>query len=264
LIILNEVIKQVVTLSDPDVYLRKRAALNLKDEFESEYANMNRTTQAHAVYASMVEAMDSAVGEVIKSLERNNLLENTIIVFFSDNGGLSTAEGSPTSNLPLRAGKGWLYEGGIRVPLIISWKNHIPDNSTSDVPVISMDFYPTLIDLAGISTSFKDNVDLDGISLAPVLKNTEKDTPRKTLYWHYPHYGNQGGNPGSVIQEDGWKLIYFYEDERVELYNPKTDVGERNDLAKTEVEKAKYLQNKLQQWLKSTKASFPQPKHIKP
>jgi arylsulfatase A-like enzyme len=238
-------------------YLRKRARLNLKDEFEPEFANMNRTTQAHAVYAGMVEAMDSAVGEVIKSLERNNLLENTIIVFFSDNGGLSTAEGSPTSNLPLRAGKGWLYEGGIRVPLIISWKNHIPDNSISDVPVISIDFYPTLIDLAGLSTYFKDNVDLDGISLAPVLKNTEKDTSRKTLYWHYPHYGNQGGNPGSVIQEDGWKLIYFYEDERVELYHLDQDLSEKHDLAGIEIQKAAYLKDKLMQWLKETKARFP-------
>jgi arylsulfatase A-like enzyme len=245
-------------------YLRKRSRLNLTDEFEPEYANKNRTTQAHAVYAGMVEAMDTAVGMVLQSLERNNLLENTIIVFFSDNGGLSTAEGSPTSNLPLRAGKGWLYEGGIRVPLIFSWKGKIPEGIENNSPVISMDFYPTLIELAGLKDSFKGNGEIDGVSLSPLLQNQSGAIARDALYWHYPHYGNQGGNPGSVIQEDGWKLIYFYEDERSELYHLENDLGERNDLTKTEVEKAKYLQNKLQQWLKSTKASFPQPKNIKP
>lgn len=244
-------------------YLRKRAKMNLTDEFEPEYANQTRTTQAHAVYAGMVEVMDTAVGLVLETLEKNNLLGNTIIVFFSDNGGLSTAEGSPTSNLPLRAGKGWLYEGGIRVPLIFSWKGQIPEGIENNVPVISMDFYPTLVELAGLKDSFKGNGEIDGVSLSPLIQNQSGAIARDALYWHYPHYGNQGGNPGSVNQEDGWKLIYFYEDDRVELYNLKTDIGERNDLAKTEVEKAKYLQNKLQQWLKSTKASFPAPNPAK-
>jgi arylsulfatase A-like enzyme len=245
-------------------YLRKRSKLNLTDEFEPEYANKNRTTQAHAVYAGMVEAMDTAVGMVLESLEKNNLLENTIVIFFSDNGGLSTAEGSPTSNLPLRAGKGWLYEGGIRVPLIFSWKGQIPEGIENNSPVISMDFYPTLIELGWIKGQLQRERRNGWCQFKPLLQNQSGAIARDALYWHYPHYGNQGGNPGSVIQEDGWKLIYFYEDDRVELYNLKTDIGERNDLTKTEVEKAKYLQNKLQQWLKSTKASFPQPKNIKP
>lgn len=238
-------------------YLRKRAKMNLTDQFEPEYANKNRTTQAHAVYAGMVEAMDTAVGMVLESLERNDLLENTIIVFFSDNGGLSTAEGSPTSNLPLRAGKGWLYEGGIRVPLIISWKDNIPANVENNTPVISMDFYPTLIDLAGLHKSFNGNGEIDGQSLKPILQDKSESISRDALYWHYPHYGNQGGNPGSVIQEDGWKLIYFYEDDRIELYNLTNDLGERTDLSKTETEKANYLQSKLMNWLKTTKARMP-------
>ncbi|SMD44052.1 Arylsulfatase A [Aquiflexum balticum DSM 16537] len=240
-------------------YLRKRAKLNLTDEFEPEYANKNRTTQAHAVYAGMVEAMDTAVGLVLESLERNNLLENTIIVFFSDNGGLSTAEGSPTSNLPLRAGKGWLYEGGIRVPLIFSWKGQIPEGIENNSPVISMDFYPTLIELAGLNDSFKGNGEIDGFSLSPLLQNQSGAIARDALYWHYPHYGNQGGNPGSVIQEDGWKLIYFYEDNRSELYNLKTDIGERNNLILVETEKADYLKAKLMNWLRNTKAALPKP-----
>ncbi len=240
-------------------YLRKRSRLNLTDEFEPEYANKNRTTQAHAVYAGMVEAMDTAVGMVLESLERNNLLENTIIVFFSDNGGLSTAEGSPTSNLPLRAGKGWLYEGGIRVPLIISWKGQIPEGIENNSPVISMDFYPTLIELSGLKDSFKGNGEIDGVSLKPLLQNQSGIINRDALYWHYPHYGNQGGNPSSVIQEDGWKLIYFYEDNRSELYNLKTDIGERNNLILVETEKADYLKAKLMNWLKNTKAALPKP-----
>ncbi|TVP43689.1 MAG: DUF4976 domain-containing protein [Mongoliibacter sp.] len=243
-------------------YLRKRAKMNLRDEFEPEYANQNRTTQAHAVYGGMVEAMDTAIGIVLESLEEHKLLENTIIVFFSDNGGLSTAEGSPTSNLPLRAGKGWLYEGGIRVPLLISWKNQIPAGKTNSSPVISNDFYPTLVDLAGFSNSFPGNGEMDGMSLKPFLMDPEAELEREALYWHYPHYGNQGGNPGSVIQEDGWKLIYFYEDDRIELYHLEKDLGERNDLAKSEREKAEYLEKKLKTWLKNTEARFPEKKDL--
>ncbi|MCC5929454.1 MAG: sulfatase [Cyclobacteriaceae bacterium] len=238
-------------------YLRKRAKMNLTDQFEPEYANTNRTTQAHAVYAGMVEAMDHAVGMVLESLEKNKLTDNTIIMFFSDNGGLSTSEGQPTSNLPLRAGKGWLYEGGIRVPLLVSWKGTIPEGRESNTPLISIDFYPTLIELAGLKDSFKGNGEMDGLSFAPLLTGKASDFSRDAIYWHYPHYGNQGGNPGSVIQEDGWKLIYFYEDNRIELYNLSEDIGERNDLAKVEVQKADYLKNKLMTWLSETQARMP-------
>jgi arylsulfatase A-like enzyme len=238
-------------------YLRKRAKLNLVDNFEPEHANMNRTTQAHAIYAGMVEAMDTAVGMVIESLEKNGLLDKTIIVFFSDNGGLSTSEGSPTSNLPLRAGKGWLYEGGIRVPLIISWPGNLAAGAETDYPAISMDFYPTLLDLAGLSGSFKGNGEMDGLSLAPILRNPSIRPTRGPLFWHYPHYGNQGGSPGSVIQEDGWKLIYFYEDERIELYNLNADLGETKNLANSERAKASYLKGKLLNWLSTTNSRFP-------
>ncbi|PSL07151.1 sulfatase [Cecembia rubra] len=238
-------------------YLRKRAKMNLTDQFEPEYANMNRTTQAHAVYAGMVEAMDTAVGIVLESLEKNHLLENTIVVFFSDNGGLSTAEGSPTSNLPLRAGKGWLYEGGIRVPMIISWKNHIPGGQSINTPVISNDFLPTLVELAGLKESEIKYKEIDGVSLAQVVKDPSAKISRNELYWHYPHYGNQGGNPGSVIQENGWKLIYFYEDDRMELYYLNEDLEEQNDLSKVESEIASNLEKKLKDWLEKTGARYP-------
>jgi arylsulfatase A-like enzyme len=240
-------------------YLAKRAAMNLEDKFEPEGANKNRITQAHAIYAGMVEAMDQAVGKVLDEIEIQGLTENTIIVFFSDNGGLSTAEGSPTTNLPLRAGKGWLYEGGIRVPMILSWKGTVPAGEEINTPVISNDFLPTFLDLSGNGKILETIPELDGKSLKKWLLDPETAKDREALYWHYPHYGNQGGNPGSVIREGDWKLIYFYESQKVELYNLKEDIGERNNLASSNSEKTEELKVKLFDWLISTKASFPRP-----
>ncbi|WP_244887419.1 sulfatase [Algoriphagus faecimaris] len=234
-------------------YLKKRANMNLKDDFEPEWNNQNRTTQAHAVYAGMVEAMDQAVGKVLDELERQGLEKNTIIVFFSDNGGLSTAEGSPTSNLPLRAGKGWLYEGGIRVPLAISWPASLTGGKVIETPVISNDLKPTLMDLVGLNP--QENL-VDGRSLKGLMKGTETQIDRQ-LFWHYPHYGNQGGNPGSVIRSGDWKLIYFYESDSVELYNIKEDIGERKNLAWENTELKEELLIELFDWLVKTKAGFP-------
>ncbi|MFN3761158.1 MAG: sulfatase [Algoriphagus aquaeductus] len=240
-------------------YLKKRAAMGLEDRFEPEHPNQNRTTQAHAIYAGMVEAMDQAVGRVLDEIEAQGLTEKTIIVFFSDNGGLSTAEGSPTSNLPLRAGKGWLYEGGIRVPMILSWKGTVPAGKEIHTPVISNDFLPTFLDLSGNRKTLESIPNLDGKSLKNWILAPETAQGRDALYWHYPHYGNQGGNPGSVIREGDWKLIYFYETQKVELYNLKDDIGERNNLAETQPELTEKMRTRLFDWLVSTKAAFPRP-----
>ncbi len=240
-------------------YLAKRAAMNLEDKFEPEGANKNRITQAHAIYAGMVEAMDQSVGKVMDEIEALGLEENTIIAFFSDNGGLSTAEGSPTTNLPLRAGKGWLYEGGIRVPMIMSWKGNLLAGKEINEPVISNDLFPTLLDLSGNQKTLESISNLDGISLKNRVMEPEKAIAREALFWHYPHYGNQGGNPGSVIREGDWKLIYFYESQKMELYNLKEDIGERNNLAPTNPEKAEDLKINLFDWLVKTKAAFPRP-----
>lgn len=240
-----------------DKYLAKRAKMGLEDKFEPEHANQNRITQAHAVYAGMIEAMDQAVGTVLDEIEKQGLAENTIIVFFSDNGGLSTAEGSPTTNIPLRAGKGWLYEGGIRVPMIISWKGKVPAGKEIHAPVISNDLFPTFLDLSGNQKTLDPIKNLDGKSLKSWVLEPEKATEREALYWHYPHYGNQGGNPGSVIREGDWKLIYFYESQKVELYNLKDDIGERNELSAVNPGKAGELKTKLFDWLVSSKAAFP-------
>jgi len=182
-----------------------------------------RLIQEHSVYAGMVEAMDQAVGDVLSKLKDLGLGENTVVVFTSDNGGLSTSEGHPTSNLPLRAGKGWLYEGGIREPLIIKWPGVITVNSRSNVPITSTDYFPTFLEMAAVDTQQL----IDGISLVKLLKGEEPET--RPIFWHYPHYGNQGGSPGSAVRYGDYKLIRFYEDNTEELYNLKEDIGEKHN-----------------------------------
>ena len=142
----------------------------------------------------MVETMDHGMGQVLDALDRLGLAENTVVFFMSDNGGLSTAEGAPTSNLPLRAGKGWLYEGGIREPMIVKWPGVVKPGSTCATPVISTDFYPTILEMAGLPARPRQHV--DGVSIVPLLRQTAS-LPQRALYWHYPHYGNQGGSPAA-------------------------------------------------------------------
>lgn len=216
-----------------------------------------RILQKHAVYAAMVESMDTAVGRVLDALDAAGIADDTVVCFMSDNGGLSTSEGSPTSNLPLRGGKGWLYEGGIREPFIIRAPGVAEGGSTCDVPVISTDFYPTLLDLCGLPAKPKQH--LDGVSLVPLLKGG-KQLDRAALYWHYPHYSNQGGIPGGAIRMGEWKLIERYEDGRAHLYNLKDDISEQNDLAESEPERVKAMRAKLHAWYPTVDAKFLQPK----
>lgn len=215
-----------------------------------------RERQTHPVYAAMVESMDTAVGRVTEALRAENLLDNTILCFVADNGGLSTAEGSPTSNMPLRAGKGWLYEGGHRVAYIIRTPNGSP--LESDVPVTTTDFYPTLLDLAGLPQ--KPEQHLDGVSLKPLLDGTRTTLDRESLFWHYPHYANQGGFPGGAIRTGDWKLIRRYEDGRTHLYNLAADPSEQHDLADMEPERTATMATALDRWLESTGAKFLEPK----
>lgn len=220
---------------------------------KAEQSRKVRVVQRHAVYASMVDSMDSAVGQVLDALEVNDLADNTIVLFTSDNGGLSTSEGSPTSNLPLRGGKGWVYEGGIREPFVI----HVPgegNGKTVETPVCSIDLYPTICDLTGVKAGH----DVDGVSLKPLITGdpfTERD-----LYWHYPHYSNQGGFPGGAIRDGRWKLVERYEDGRVHLYDLTTDVGERNNVAESHPERVASMRTRLHSWYKNVDAKFLQPK----
>ena len=212
-----------------------------------------RLVQNHAVYGGMVEAMDRAVGKVLNALDRLQLTEETTIFFMSDNGGLSTSEGHPTSNLPLRAGKGWIYEGGIREPMIIRAPGITRMGSVSSDPVTSTDFYPTILELAGLPLRPEQHV--DGVSLLPLLKGETRQ--RGPMFWHYPHYGNQGGAPSAAVREGGWKLIQWYEDARLELYNLKSDLGETTDLAEKHPDKVKALHARLLAWLKDAGATMP-------
>jgi arylsulfatase A-like enzyme len=186
-------------------------------------------------------------------LDELGLAENTLVIFAADNGGLSTSEGSPTSNLPFRAGKGWVYEGGIRVPFIVRMPGAAKNGNTSDVAVMSTDIYPTALAFAGVSLP-KDAV-VDGQSLLPLLQG--KAAPRRdALYWHYPHYGNQGGFPGGAVRMGDWKLVENYETGAVALYNLRDDIGEKNDRASTEAERVKTMRARLHAWYRETGAKF--------
>ena len=237
-------------------YKKKRERMELEDVFGKESPRKVRQTQAHAVYAAMVHAMDEAVGKVLDTLEEQGLADNTLVVFTGDNGGLSTSEGSPTSNLPLRAGKGWLYEGGIREPTIVRWPGVTKPGAISNVPMTSTDYYPTILDAA--QASAKPEQHLDGQSLLPVLSGQTATLKRDAIYWHYPHYGNQGGTPGSAIRMGDWKLIKFYTPGKdVELYNLKDDIGEQNNLAKAKPKITEKLLIMLEKHLEETDSKLP-------
>ena len=214
-----------------------------------EGARRVRQVQNHAVYAGMVESMDTAIGVVLRALDSLNLADNTVVIFTSDNGGLSTSEGHPTSNLPLRAGKGWLYEGGIREPTIVRYPRVVEGNTVSDIPIISIDFFPTMIELAGQALR-----NVDGTSLAALLGGAGA-LDRTALFWHYPHYGNQGGAPGSAVRQGPWKLIHFYEDGRTELYNLDQDVSESQAVVNADTAQA--LKARLDTWLTAMHAQMP-------
>jgi arylsulfatase A-like enzyme len=234
-------------------YEAKRKALGLTDEFSLEGKFKVRTSQSNATYAAVIEGMDLAIGKVLGKLKELNLEDNTIIVFFSDNGGLAINEGTPTSNLPLRAGKGWLYEGGIREPLIVKWPKVIKAGIENHTPVISNDFYATFLAAAKLPSISKQHT--GSTNILPLLKG--ETLKERALFWHYPHYSNQGGSPGSAIRKGDWKLIRWYENGKEELYNLKNDIGEQKNLISNEPKIAKSLSKELSKWLKKEQALFP-------
>lgn len=236
-------------------YEAKRARLGLQPAWAREGERDVRLVQEHATYAAMVEAMDLAVGKVLAKLDELGLSDRTVVVFTSDNGGLSTSEGSPTSNLPLRGGKGWMYEGGIRIPFVMRWPAMIPPGSVVDAPTSGPDFYPTLLEAAGGGAETGDPQ--DGISLLPLLRG--ESAPDRALYWHYPHYGNQGGAPGAAIRRGKWKLIEWMEDQRIELFDLEKDLGERSNLVYHESKQADALRSELHEWQEKMGVTFPTP-----
>ncbi len=234
--------------------------------------------QDNVQFAAMVDCMDENFGRVMAKLKELGLADNTIVIFFSDNGGMSAANfGNPsrniapvaldkafsTSNLPLRGGKGWMYEGGIREPLLIYWPHQGEHGVRSDVPVTSTDFYPTILDMVGIDPKPRGADGIDGSSLVPILKDDKSGADalrQKPLFWHFPHYSNHGGqSPGGAVRYGDYKLIEYYENNTVQLFNIKNDPGEQHDIAKTETEKVKELTGLLHNWRKQVGAIMPAP-----
>ncbi len=215
--------------------------------------------QHNAVYAGMVRSIDESVGRIVQRIATEGLTERTVFIFTSDNGGLASAEykgQAATSNLPLKAGKGFLYEGGIREPMCIVWPGVTKPNSVSTMPVTGTDFYRTIAQIAGV-TKLQGSPQ-DGVSLVPMLRRGIVPA-RDALYWHYPHYSNQGGRPGGAIRMGDWKLIRWYEDDSIEFYNLRADPGEKKNLATEESAKARGMLALLNDWLTRMHAAMPQP-----
>jgi arylsulfatase A-like enzyme len=252
-----------------ETYEKKRNTLGLNNKKEFERIEQVwpdagprkiRIRQGHPTYAAMVEAMDRAVGQVLGTLRQAGVQDETIVVFTSDHGGLATSEGHPTSNRPLRAGKGWVYDGGLRVPLIVRVPGVTEEESVSRTPVINTDLYPTLLEAAGLEPRPQQH--RDGTSFVPVLAGRKDVTSfdRDPLYFHYPHYSPQGGPPGGGIRIGPWKLVERYENGQVGLFNLRQDIGERRNLADQMPDRVRHMRRKLHTFHRELDANFLRPK----
>ncbi len=235
--------------------------IQAKDEDIEHYRARVKPGMVHTdpTYAAMVASVDRGVGLVRAKLEAMDVADNTVIIFTGDNGGLDR-DGIPTENAPVREGKGSAYEGGVRTPALVYWPGVTPAGAVSDEPVITMDFYSTILDIADIpgeSDSDSREAQIDGLSLVPVLRNPAARLGREALYWHYPHYHKQGATPYSAIRVGDWRLVEFFEDGRAELYNLTEDVGESNDLAAELPDRAAELKAMLSAWRKEVGAQLP-------
>ena len=212
-----------------------------------------RTVQDNPIYGGLVETMDDAVGVVLRELETQGLAENTVVIFTSDNGGVASGDNYSTTNLPLRGGKGYQWEGGLRVPLFIK----VPGQNagTSETPVTGADIYPTILDLLEIDLRPEQHI--DGYSLKNIITG-QGHVPSRWLYWHYPHYGNQGGEPSSIIRSNDWKMMIYWEDHRKELYDLQSDPAEQMNVLDQYPEVVDSLSAQLQEWLHSVNAGVPE------
>ncbi len=266
---------------NPDAPVRistGEAGLMLKDPAFEGYSQLPdkmvkiKQHQDNVQFAAMVESMDESFGRVLKKLDELGIADNTIVIFFSDNGGMAAANfGNPnrvvtegmldrafsTSNLPLRGAKGWLYEGGIRVPLIIKWPGNNIASEKCDEPVISVDLYPTVMGMLDLKMPHEQKV--DGTSLVPLFKG-ESHLKRDAIFWHFPHYSNHGmQSPGGAIRCGDYKLIEYFENGTVQLFNLKDDIGEQCDLSASNPGMVKRLQKKLHNWRRSINARMMEP-----
>jgi arylsulfatase A-like enzyme len=231
--------------------------LMAKPEITAKYATDGKFgAQNNPIYAAMVESMDDSVGRIVKKLADLRLSERTVVIFTSDNGGLSVREGPntpATSNAPFREGKGYLYEGGIREPFIVVAPHLVNPGTTCPMSVSSIDLFPTILELCGVPSDAKP----DGVSIVPLLRGGT--ISRDALFWHYPHYSNQGGKPSGAIRAGNTKLIEFYETGKLELYDLNKDVGENHDLANERPDIVKRMATKLDAWRRSVDAQMMKP-----
>ncbi len=236
-----------------------------KDLVDHYRAKLKPGDSYNPTYAAMLHCLDENVGRIVAKLDELKLADDTLLLFFSDNGGFSHSRGrknSVTTNLPLRLGKGYCYEGGHREPMIVSYPRLVKPGTLCDIPVVSTDFYPTILDLAGAPPLPEQHA--DGVSLVPLLTDARAEFARDTIYWHYPHNSPQGGKPSGALREGDWKLIEFFNTGKVELYNLARDLGETIDLADTHPAMVKELLQKLRTWRTSVDAKMPPPPGSKP
>jgi uncharacterized sulfatase len=220
----------------------------------------------NAHYAAMVYSLDENVGRVLRHLDERGLSDNTIVIFMSDNGGYlgvdrKSGQTVPaTNNAPLRSGKGSLYEGGIRVPLIVRWPELTPAGAVCDEPVICEDLLPTVAEAVGaqVVPGTAGRSIVDGVSLTPLLEDPESQLGRDALYFHYPHYYSTT-SPVSAIRSGDWKLLEYFEDDHLELFDLATDPAEQVDLAEKMTERARTLRDRLASWRERVDAKLPVP-----
>lgn len=229
--------------------------IQAKPDLVRAYEGRGHGGQKNATYAAMVHSLDEAVGKVMRTVRELGLDEHTLVVFTSDNGGLDV-EGDPTDNAPLRSGKGYAYEGGLRVPLIVRWPGVVKPGATDATPVISMDVFHTVLGAAGVALPA--DRPTDGRDLMPILSSDGRVDPRP-LFWHFPHYRVPDVGPYSVVRDGAWKLVRFYDERGTELYRIEDDVAEERDLASTHPDVVKELDAKLDRWLVETAAKLPKP-----
>ncbi len=252
---------------DEDIeYFRERAKRMGLDEkpfvddepyqYEKNYGRRirRRTQQSSPEYAAMILNLDRNIGKLLDALKKKGVEDETVVMFTSDNGGLSTG-GAPTCNFPLSKGKCWMEEGGTREPYIVRYPGIVKAGSVCDEPITSPDLYPTLLELAGVDLVPEQHV--DGKSFAPLLRGEEME--RGPVFWHYPHYGNAGGHPGSSVRLGDYKLIHFLDYDVLRLFNLKEDVGEERDLSDELPEKRDELFTLLKNWREDVGALLPQP-----
>ena len=241
------------------VHTPLQAKAELIAKYKGKAAADPKYPQNNPTYGGMVHSMDECVGRVLKRLERLKLLDSTAIFFTGDNGGLIGNPRRPvTINMGLRAGKGSAYEGGVREPFLVYWPGVTKAGTTSDEPVISCDFYPTILEMTGARGDPEHNRGVDGASLVPLLKGA-KQLDRDAIFWHYPHYHPGGATPYGAVRARDWKLLEFYEDMHLELYNLRTDQAETTNLAEKSPEKAAELRKMLHDWRKAVGAQMPTP-----